>query len=219
MIKQRSLLRAAPITALFLAIPACSTQNADPISDAPMVDAGTGTSTTAPSPQGKQGKVSEERTRFLVKKALADANRYRANNEPQLAMAVLLGAKKYDPDNRELQRAIVSLRAELGLSAGLSTTFAQAMQNRVQIQQERARAQVKQNLQEGKQLLDEHKYDLAIHEFRTAILSVEALSHVSWNGLDDQARGMLKAAISQRTAHEVAMVSSQQQEAMAAAVG
>ncbi|MEE2886712.1 MAG: hypothetical protein VX951_04710 [Planctomycetota bacterium] len=214
MIKQRSLLRAAPITALLLVLPACSTQNPDPFLDSDSTTVDSGTNNTATGPQGRQGTLAEERTRFLVKKALDDANRYRVNNEPQLAMAVLLDAQKYDPDNRDVQRAIVSLRAELGLAAGLSMTFAQAMQNRVQIQQERARAQVKQGLQEGRQLLDEHKYDLAIHEFRTASLRIEALPHVSWDGLDDQVRGLLQTARAQRTAHEVEMVTSQQQEAM-----
>jgi general secretion pathway protein D len=218
MIKQRLLLRAAPITALlFFALPACSTQGTDPLGPATNeADAPSDSATETAAPQNKQGKdkVNQERTRFLVKKALADANRYRANNEPELAMAVLLDAKKYDPANRAIQAAIVSLRAELGLAAGLSTTFDQAMQNRVQIQQERARAQVKQSLQEGQQLLSEHKYDLAVHELRTAILRVEALPHVDWAGLGEQAAGLLSNARAQRTAHEVDMVTSQQQEAM-----
>lgn len=220
MIKQRPLLRAAPITALLFtslcAIQACSTQTTDPLAGASMVDAGTGTATTSYQPQGRQGqdKLQQQRIAFLVKKGLQDATRYRANNEPHLAMYVLLEAQKHDPANRDLQRAIVSLRAELGQQAGLSTTFDQAMRNRVQIQQQRALAQVKQNLSVGRQLLDEHKYDLAIHEFRTAMLHIDALPYVDWNGLADEAKRMMNAAKAQRTAHEVDMVTTQQQAAM-----
>ncbi len=207
MIQQRTLLRAAPIALLF-AISSCSTTDTTSVQG---VDAGTGTVTNAP--QDKPQDIRAQRRTFLVGKLLRDAEQERKNGNLELAQVLLLEAYKEDPGNREVQRRLVNLRAEMGLAPGTAGVFGPAMERLVAMRHQQALAIVTQMIQKGRQLTDELNFDMAIQQYRSALLRIDALSAMDWGDTESQVRNLLEDAYSRRTAHEVEMANAQDNEA------
>ena len=213
MVQHRPLLRAAQITALILAIPACSTS---PTEVAPTpVDAATGVQPGVPAAeQQDQQDLKRQRDRFLAQQNLRNAQQARLDGNLQLAKSLLMQAAERDPSNTEVRRALASVLSELGETAGSPATFQETMEELRKIQQQRALALVNERVQRGQQLLDELNFDQAIQEFRSAIQQIDALPTMDWGTSEANVRTLLADAEDRRTAHEIQVASSAEREAI-----
>lgn len=220
MINLRPLLRAAPISALLFAFPACSVQDADPQAPNPLsheIDAATGAMREdAVAAQDPQEKLKQQRNRFLVQKYLREAKQAEARGDLDTAILLLERGLSFAPGNRQLQERLAATRRQKGEPAGTVTNFGDTMTKQYQIAEQRAKAKVRQHIQSAKADAEALRYDKAIQELRTALLTVETTATFSWGDQKSVLATMIAEVTKQRDEHESAMMADQRRDQLEA---
>jgi hypothetical protein len=161
-----------------------------------------------PSPQ-----VSVERRRALVVHWLANARKLRAQGELQAARLELLKAKDMAPRNQLVAADLATLKAEIGIPAGVTSDFDGSPMRLTSIAAVRARATVQHQLQIAQQRMSDKDYAGAVDELRRAALGIKIKDDIDWGEQSAQVQDALARAQHLHDAQEQERKTSAKQSA------
>lgn len=161
-----------------------------------------------PSPQ-----VRAERRRALVVHWLANARKLRAQGELQAAYLELLKAKDMAPRNQLVAADLATLKAEIGIPAGVMSDFDGSPMRLTSIAAVRARATVQHQLQIAQQRMSDKDYAGAVDELRRAALGIKIKNDIDWGEQSAQVQDALARAQRLHDAQEQERKTSAKQSA------